>query len=563
MQKKGFTLVELLAVIVVLAIILAIAIPSISGIIKNPTKRAFNYDAKMVIKAIEYQKLENDRFNPLEVTKENMMETIGLSDYNYEQVSILIKNGVIEVVLVGQGKWDGFTAYGSIKNMRVVDSEDYDATPPSITILGDNPKEVGKGTVYYDEGATASDLKDGIINIFSVVIKNANNVVVDNIDTSTFTTYTITYTAVDSQGNIAISIRRVNIVDKTKPVITILGDNPININADDIYNDEGATALDETDGDITNSIIVTGSVNPSVVGTYTITYTVKDAANNQTTATRTVNVVTPTLTSKILFDNTLITAAPTLTTSSNNTSDASGLYSSNNTTNGNATYYFRGNVTNNYVSFADLTWRIVRINEDGSIRLILQDGINSNTYYFFNSSYSTASCMYYSNSTDVRSTLNSWYTSTLAASYASYIKQGATYCQASRVVYGSSYKTSANEEIYSSYTPTFACFTDGNGYGTLSLNIGLLTYDEAVFAGGYYGVSNSSYYLYNSSNWWAMSPAGFSGAYALAWTVNTSGDIGLNNFSYAQAMRPVINLNATVLYSSGDGSSENPYTISY
>ena len=43
---------------------------------------------------------------------------------------------------------------------------------------------------------------------------------------------------------------------------------------------------------------------------------------------------------------------------------------------GTPTYYFRGNVEN-YVDFAGFTWRIVRINEDGTIRLIMQDGIKN------------------------------------------------------------------------------------------------------------------------------------------------------------------------------------------
>lgn len=45
------------------------------------------------------------------------------------------------------------------------------------------------------------------------------------------------------------------------------------------------------------------------------------------------------------------------------------------------TYFFRGNV-DNYVSFAGFTWRIIRINEDGTIRLILEDGINNSLYAF-------------------------------------------------------------------------------------------------------------------------------------------------------------------------------------
>ncbi len=42
-------------------------------------------------------------------------------------------------------------------------------------------------------------------------------------------------------------------------------------------------------------------------------------------------------------------------------------------------YYFRGNVQNNFVSFANMCWRIVRITGDGSIKLALYD-------------YSSASC---------------------------------------------------------------------------------------------------------------------------------------------------------------------------
>lgn len=56
-SKKGFTLVELLAVIVILAIILAIAIPGISGIIDSAKKGAFESDAKMIVTGIEYKNL--------------------------------------------------------------------------------------------------------------------------------------------------------------------------------------------------------------------------------------------------------------------------------------------------------------------------------------------------------------------------------------------------------------------------------------------------------------------------------------------------------------------------
>jgi prepilin-type N-terminal cleavage/methylation domain-containing protein len=260
MKKRiGFTLIELLAVLVVLAIILAIAVPTIGNVIKNSTRNAFEIDAKMVLKAVDYKRVENKKFDPLIVTKENMNDQIGIDSSQYAQVTFKPTEETIEMILVGAGKWDGLIAYGTIDNMHVVNSEDYDDTPPSITIIGDNPIEIGKGSTYTDAGATAFDLKDGDVPLTWTVIKNVNGTVVDSVDTSTFTTYTITYTAVDSQGNIGSAARQVVVKDKTAPVITILGSNPASINVGGTYSDAGATALDETDGNVTSKIVATGT----------------------------------------------------------------------------------------------------------------------------------------------------------------------------------------------------------------------------------------------------------------------------------------------------------------
>ncbi len=79
--------------------------------------------------------------------------------------------------------------------------------------------------------------------------------------------------------------------DITPPSISIIGDNTINIYQNTIYVDAGATAIDNIDGDLTTSIITTGSVNTNLINSYTITYSVSDAANNSTSATRQVNVI--------------------------------------------------------------------------------------------------------------------------------------------------------------------------------------------------------------------------------------------------------------------------------
>ena len=257
----------------------------------------------------------------------------------------------------------------------------------------------------------------------------------------------------------------------------------------------------------------------------------------------------------------VIDAEPTLKTSSNNTSDASGLYKSTATNTGEPTYYFRGNVTNNYVSFAGQTWRIVRVNEDGTIRIVMQDGINSNANIAFNSNYNNYSYMYYTNS-NAKTQLESWYQANIGGNenLSSKVATGNYYCEQAKAKCDSSWTSgSATMTLYSSYTPDFKCTTDGNGKGPVNASAGLLSYDEVVYAGGYYGKDNSNYYLYNSAiKWWTMSPAGFLGS--TVWRVNTSGNINNDNVNITNRLRAVLSLNADTL-ATGSGTSSDPFVI--
>jgi hypothetical protein len=80
--------------------------------------------------------------------------------------------------------------------------------------------------------------------------------------------------------------------DKTAPVITLTGASTITWCNGTPYTDQGATALDNVDGDITSSIVVNNPVNTNVNGTYTVTYNVSDKAGNKAVeVTRTVIVI--------------------------------------------------------------------------------------------------------------------------------------------------------------------------------------------------------------------------------------------------------------------------------
>ena len=78
--------------------------------------------------------------------------------------------------------------------------------------------------------------------------------------------------------------------DDKAPTITLNGSSTMNLKLNEAYNEPGATATDDVDGDLTSKIKISGSVNTSVAGNYTITYTVKDSSKNQATVKRTVIV---------------------------------------------------------------------------------------------------------------------------------------------------------------------------------------------------------------------------------------------------------------------------------
>ena len=277
-----------------------------------------------------------------------------------------------------------------------------------------------------------------------------------------------------------------------------------------------------------------------------------------------------------IMKNTVITANPTLTTSSNNSNDESGLYASTATNTGEPTYYFRGAVENNYVSFAGFTWRIVRINEDGTLRIVMQDGINDNTTYAFNSNYNNYTYMYYSNS-DAKTTLESWYQTNIGSKsdLAKNVASGNYYCEQAKAKYSDIYISGSSVmTTYNKYTPDFKCATDGNGKGLVNSNIGLLTYDDLIYAGNYVNQTNNSNYLNNGFSYWTMSPSGVDtfDMHSDIWFIYDNSKIGClyvdwSNEKYSVgkkyyvSLRPVINLKSDIQISSGNGTKDNPFTI--
>ena len=282
-------------------------------------------------------------------------------------------------------------------------------------------------------------------------------------------------------------------------------------------------------------------------------------------------------------------------------------------------YYFRGAVKNNYVQFANKCWRIVRINGDGSVKLVLHNdntsnasspcasSNNSTTAAFarysgssytsvFNSNYNDnayigfmygatgasdyASTHANTNKSDILKNLETWYTNNLT-SYESKLADTIWCNDKSTVSGGLGYGTNgtsygAYNRLASTKQPTLKCPNDNNGgklskftvddttngNGNLTYKIGLLTADEIAFAGSIAYTYNRSTYLQENTGttwWWSLSPFYFNGSSAYVWSV-LSGNVGSSYVFNYGGLRPVISLISSTNVT-GDGTSENPYVV--
>ena len=258
------------------------------------------------------------------------------------------------------------------------------------------------------------------------------------------------------------------------------------------------------------------------------------------------------------------------------------------------TYYFAGNPTDNWVKFANFYWRIIRINGDGSIRMIYQ-GTSANTTgtgtqlqtNAFNSSYNRSEYVGYmytsgqqhGNTTNspIKTIIDNWYSSNLA-SYADKISKEAGFCGDRELQSGSWSSTgSHNYAGYgrlvansSSVNPTFKCSNSNDLYTTSSSSkgnkklanpIGLITADEVVMGGLPWSGSTTSNYLYTGQHYWTMSPCSFGGSRAGVFYVYSNGQLGNGSVNITRGVRPVINLSADVKVT-GSGTSSDPFVVS-
>ena len=212
-----------------------------------------------------------------------------------------------------------------------------------------------------------------------------------------------------------------------------------------------------------------------------------------------------------------------------------------------SSYYFRGNTLNNNVLINNLKFKIVRINGDGSVKLVLDENIEQLTKYTEDENFSFKKSTIYS-------TLNNWINENLGK-YSIYLSNQ-KYCN----------DTLLNDNTFYTYTritedniPSLVCLSE-----KITSKVALLTVDEVLFAGATINNDNKSFYLYNeniTSDVYLMSSAKMVNNTYYPFVLSTTGKI-ISNVpgDYLRSLRPVITIIKTAMVT-GTGTIDDPYIL--
>ena len=260
-------------------------------------------------------------------------------------------------------------------------------------------------------------------------------------------------------------------------------------------------------------------------------------------------------------------------------------------------YYYRGNVLNNNVYFADFYWNIIRINGDNSIRLLYsgaKGAIDSNSYtntYFNEKNDNPAYIGYmYGNrdgligtreynisngiSSNVKNAVDTFYQDVIIKNGLEKYISDTGFCGDRTILNGDGYSTTtttnfnATERLLNNKTPILTCpdkehdfyttLTSSIGNKALKYPVGLITADETLLGGIVNGKISAGSYLRSSVWYWTMTPLSTSTGYTVGKDDNASFRTSITG-NYG--VRPVINLKSDVEITGGIGTINDPYIV--
>lgn len=218
--------------------------------LKGDSVVVLNYKEEYKEKGFTAKRIDKDISNQVKVSGKVNTSKLGTYKINYEV--------------------EGTFGRKVVRTVKVVDNE------KPVLVLGESKKiYLCPGTKYVKEDIKATDNYDGDLSK-KVNIKATDKKVI--------------YSVTDSSGNEAKYEKEIVYEDKENPSIELVGDKYAYVFLNEAYSDQGAVAKDNCEGDITSKITVSNPVNTGQVGTYEVTYTIKDGSGNTSSISRSVRV---------------------------------------------------------------------------------------------------------------------------------------------------------------------------------------------------------------------------------------------------------------------------------
>lgn len=235
----------------------------------------------------------------------------------------------------------------------------------------------------------------------------------------------------------------------------------------------------------------------------------------------------------------------------NNITDYNGLYKIHDS------YYFRGNVNNNYIKLNDLLFRIVGINADKSLKVVYVNNDLISKFSDNNYIQSNVSLL----GSPIENILNNWYEVHLQGLNEYIVNHN--YCiDTSSTAYYNKITFGAGYRLLENNIPSIDCAVSNREYGGIYNNkIGLLTLDELVIAGANKDKPNNNFYLFTGNNYYTISPTKF---YYTGYVgiLDNSGKISESLLTSDRVIMPVININGN-LKLKGNGTIDVPYELDF
>ena len=289
-MKKGFTLVELLAVIIILGAIFAITFPLVTDNIRKTEEKAFNLQKEQIIAAAkdmvikEYVVIPDKQSITLYVGELKRKGLLPIKMIN-AKTKLTISN---ESNVVISRENNSYSYDVNIIDLEEESTENNE-NAPVIRLNGNYVEYVEINTEYVEKGGTAYSNTGSPLTLNSPQIKLNDNEV-DEIVTSQLGTYKLIYSATDdNNGLTTTSIRTVVVRDTIPPVIYFPEDNIVKVSElNGSYVGKGVYAIDNSNIGINVTIVSSLS---NVPGKHVILYTAKDSSGNTTNAKRVITVV--------------------------------------------------------------------------------------------------------------------------------------------------------------------------------------------------------------------------------------------------------------------------------